>query len=169
MLTLRPAEAGDEPFLYELYCSTRKEEMDAWGWDAPQRDAFLRLQYRAQQQHYKSHYADADDCIVSLDGRPVGHLIVARQAEEFRLVDIALLPEHRGAGIGTGLIEDVLAEAGREGKPARFYVLAGNPARRLYERLGFSEVESDGVYVLMEKKPEIGNQKSETRVGKADI
>ncbi|HEX6939117.1 MAG TPA: GNAT family N-acetyltransferase, partial [Longimicrobiales bacterium] len=67
--------------------------------------------------------------------------------------DIALLPEHRGRGIGTALLEALIAEADAAGKPVSIHVEQYNPARRLYARLGFREVEDLGVYVFMERPP----------------
>ena len=68
-------------------------------------------------------------------------------------MDIALLPEHRGAGIGSAVLRGLLAEAAAAGKPVRIHVERLNPARRLYERLGFAPIEDKGVYYLMEWRP----------------
>src|SRR5262249_18789968 len=63
-VTLRPAVADDEAFLYELYCSTRAEEIAAFGWDRAQRDAFLQLQFRGVQRHYQVQQLDVDSRII---------------------------------------------------------------------------------------------------------
>jgi ribosomal protein S18 acetylase RimI-like enzyme len=152
-ITLRPVQPDDESFLYELYCSTRQEELAAWGWDAAQAAIFLQIQYRAQQQHYATHFAQATAQIICYDGRPIGRLVVAGTDEELRLADIALLPAYRNAGIGTLLLEDLLATAAQTGRPVRLHVEAHNRARRLYERLGFTVVAATGPYYLMEKAP----------------
>jgi len=60
------------------------------------------------------------------------------------------LPDHRGAGIGGAILRSLLAEAAAAGKPVRIHVERLNPARRLYERLGFLPVADKGVYVMME-------------------
>ncbi len=65
-------------------------------------------------------------------------------------MDIALLPEHRGRGIGTRLVQDVLDEARASGRSVSLHVEETNPAKRLYERMGFVDVEDRGVYILME-------------------
>jgi len=151
-LTLRPAQPDDEPFLYRLYCSTRQDEMDAWGWADAQREAFLQLQFRAQQRHYEAQDTPADCQIICQDGQPIGQLIVIRKAEEILLADISLLPSHRNAGIGTNLIKGVLSEAAQAGKPVLLHVLIGSPAQRLYERLGFAPVGYNGMHILMERR-----------------
>jgi GNAT superfamily N-acetyltransferase len=156
VLTLRPAQPDDEPFLYRLYCSTRQDEMDAWGWGAAQREAFLQLQFRAQRRHYETQATPADHQVICQDGSPIGQMIVIRKAEEILLADIALLPSHRNAGIGTSLIKGVLSEAAQAGKPVLLHVLIGSPAQRLYERLGFASIGNNGLHILMERKPAVG-------------
>jgi ribosomal protein S18 acetylase RimI-like enzyme len=150
---LRPAQPGDEPFLYELYCSTRQDELAAWGWDAAQAAAFLQLQFRAQQQHYQTHYASAAHQIICRDAQPIGRLILAATDQELRVVDIALLPAYRNSGIGTAVLRDILAAAAQTGRPVRLHVAQDSPARRLYERLGFVTVTTDGPYYLLERRP----------------
>jgi ribosomal protein S18 acetylase RimI-like enzyme len=76
-----------------------------------------------------------------------------RQPDEFRIVDIAVLPEFRGRGTGTMLLNGILAEADEAGVPVRIHVERFNPALSLYERLGFREVGDTGVYVLLERAP----------------
>ena len=154
-ITLRPAQPQDESFLYELYCSTRQEELALWGWDAAQAAAFLQLQFRAQQQHYQTQFAQATYQIICSADQPIGRLILASTDQELRLADIALLPAYRNAGIGTTLIGDLLTAAAQTGRPVRLHVEAHNRARRLYERLGFTVIEATGPYYLMEKPPPI--------------
>lgn len=150
-VTLRPARP-DDAFLFALYAGTRADELAAWGWDAAQRDAFLVMQFRAQQRHYEAAWPRAEHRVVCLAGRPIGRLLVAREPDEIRLVDIALLPEHRGAGIGAGLIRGLLAEAARAGLPVRLHAARDSRARRLYERLGFVVVAAGrDPYLLMER------------------
>ncbi len=153
-VALRPVEPGDEGFLYRVYASTRQEELAQTGWDEAQKAAFLRMQFDAQASYYREHYAEATFDIVLVDGRPVGRLYVARWPEEVRIVDVALLPECRGVGIGTKLLEALISESERAGKPLTIHVERFNPALRLYERLGFGVKEDKGVYLLMQRSPE---------------
>lgn len=139
-ITLRPVRPEDEAFLLELYASTRREEVAAWGWDEAQREAFLKMQFNAQQQHYRFQYRDADHQIILVAERQAGRLYVWRDDQRILLVDIALLPEYRGAGIGTKVIGGLLAEAEQAKRPVLLHVRKYNPARRLYERLGFVAV-----------------------------
>ncbi|ATB44778.1 GNAT family N-acetyltransferase [Corallococcus macrosporus] len=136
-IDLRAATASDEPFLFALYASTRQAELAAWGWAPAQRDAFLRMQWMAQSHDWAARHPRADHQVVCLQGQPVGRLLLAKDAAEWRVVDIALLPEHQGGGVGTRLLTQVRDEAAKAGVPLRLRVLRTNPARRLYERLGF--------------------------------
>jgi GNAT superfamily N-acetyltransferase len=153
VVTFRPIEPGDAPFLCRVYASTREEELRPVPWSAAEKDAFLRQQFQAQHAYYQEHYDATRFEVILRDGRPIGRLYVARWKDEIRIVDIALLPEHRGAGIGTAILQDLLAEAAAAGKPVRIHVERLNPARRLYERLGFVPIEDKGVYYLMEWQP----------------
>ena len=152
-VSLRPALPEDEPFLFALYASTRAEEMATWGLVGAQAEMFLRMQHAAQQQHYRATLPHAEHRIVEQDGKPIGRLLVDRRADEFRLVDVALLPEHRGRGLGTSLLQDLLAEARAASKPVRLHALRGGRAAALYAKLGFSAAGEEGPYTSMEWRP----------------
>lgn len=147
--TLRPAEPGDAAFLRSLYASTRLEELSLL--DPAQRDAFLELQWRARQRDYRARYPGAEDEIVVVGGVSAGHLLVARGEGELVVVDIALLPEFRGRGIGSQLLCRLLDEAAGRGMVVQLHVALSNPALRLYRRLGFRLVREEGLYALMER------------------
>ena len=152
-MTLRPAAAEDEAFLLALYASTRAEEVAAWGFDESQARSFLMFQFTAQRRHYEAEFPAASDHIIRLGDHDIGRIMVSRSPEEIRLVDIALLPEHRGAGIGAALVSGLVDEARERSLPLRLHVHTTSPARRLYERLGFSVVDDTGVHLLMERRP----------------
>jgi ribosomal protein S18 acetylase RimI-like enzyme len=152
-LALRQARPGDEPFLLQVYASTRLQELAPLGWSTAQVAAFLRQQFEAQHRHYHEHYADADFSIVLQGDHPIGRLYVARLPGEIRLIDIALLPEHRNAGVGTRLVRDLLDEAALAHTPVRLHVVPLNPALRLYQRLGFTKNADHGPHWLMEWAP----------------
>lgn len=152
-LRLRPIEDADLPFLREVYASTREEELRQTAWPDAEKAAFLRMQFDAQHAHYRQHYADARFDLI-LDGDvPVGRLYVDRGDDDIRIVDIALLPEHRRKGHGTGLLADLLDEAARTGRTVSIHVERFNPALAFYERLGFEHVADTGVYFLMTWRP----------------
>lgn len=133
---LRLEGPGDDAFRFELYASTRQEELDAWGWPAEMRRAFLEMQFKTQAG-YRAMFPRADFQIVLLGSERVGRLVVERASAEHRLVDIALLPAHRNGGLGTALLRALQSEARAAGKPLRLTVQKGHRAARLYARLGF--------------------------------
>ena len=153
-ISLRPITAGDEPLLYRIYASTREEELRPLAWDDGRKEAFLRQQFAAQDQHYRQHFSQAAFQIVLLGETPAGRLYVDRRTDEIRIIDVALLPEFRGRGIGSLLLKELLEEAARESKPVRIHVEHENPAIRLYHRLGFHQVADTGVHYLMQWDPE---------------
>jgi len=154
-VSYRPMGDGDLPFVAELYASTRREEVARTGWPAEMQEAFLRQQHEAQHSHYSLHYADAEWLIVERAGQPVGRLYLRDPPEALHIVDISLLPQIRGQGIGGAILRDVLGQARELGKDVSIHVEKFNPARRLYERLGFETVEDKGIYDLMEAR--LGN------------
>jgi ribosomal protein S18 acetylase RimI-like enzyme len=140
----------DETFLRELYASTRAEELAQVPWTAEQKAQFCAMQFAAQHQHYQTHYPLASRHVIVRAGVSAGRLYVDRGPLEIRIVDISLLPEHRGAGIGTHYLRELQEEAAAEGKQLSIHVEKFNPALRLYQRRGFVEKEDKGVYLLME-------------------
>jgi ribosomal protein S18 acetylase RimI-like enzyme len=136
-----------------VYASTRAEELAVVDWDDAQKETFLRAQFDAQDAWYREAYAQANFDVILADGEPAGRLYVHRGPTEIRIVDIALVPEHRGGGIGTSLVEELAAEADAAGKSLTIHVERMNPALRLYARLGFSVAEDKGVYLFLERAP----------------
>jgi ribosomal protein S18 acetylase RimI-like enzyme len=152
-VTLRPATDADYDFMRELYGDTRAEEMRHFPFDDVQKKAFLDQQFAAQFEHYGIHYPTCERRIIEQEGRSIGRLWIDEWRDQIRLVDIALLSEFRGSGIGTRLVEDVLARGTAAGKAVTIHVEGFNPALRLYERLGFKHVDTNGVYYLMRWEP----------------
>lgn len=148
-ITLRAVVPDDDEFLCEVYASTRRDEVAAWGWDAAQQDAFLKMQQLMQRRAYEMQYPQSDHHLIIFNDQPAGRLFVVRTTEEILLADIALLPEYRGRGIGTTLIKELLDEGEREKLPVRLQVLKNNPATRLYERLGFVTTGESDLYFHM--------------------
>jgi len=145
----RPATDGDEEFLYEVYAGTRDVEMALVDWDDAQKADFLRMQFRAQHSFYHAQFPDAAYDVLMEGERPIGRLYLDRRVDEIRVLDIALLAEHRNKGIGTALIRAIMDEASSRCLPVTLNVEVFNPARQLYERLGFVPVQNDGIYLLL--------------------
>lgn len=152
-VTLRPITDADLGFLLQLYATTRLDELAQTDWSDEQKAAFVVQQFQAQHAWWQEHYTGARFDLVLVDGEPAGRLYVDVWAREVRIVDIAILPAYRNRGLGTRLLEGVFAEGDAAGKPVSIHVEVFNPARRLYERLGFVEKGAHGdVYILMERR-----------------
>jgi ribosomal protein S18 acetylase RimI-like enzyme len=149
MVSLRPITPADVSFLAGVYASTRADELAVTGWSDEDKAVFCRRQFDAQGAHYRENYPDASFQIIESDGVSIGRLYVAHCEKEIRIVDISLLPEHRDSGIGTKLLHGLQEEARSAGKSLTIHVERFNPALRLYERLGFQQIEDKGVYLLM--------------------
>lgn len=154
MVTLRPIRPEDRDLLCRIYGSTRTEELAPVPWTDAQKDAFVRQQFEAQTAYWDEQYPDAERSIIEIDGTPAGRFYVVRWPRETRLVDIALLPPFRRRGAGTELIRRLFSEAAASERSVTIHVEIFNPARALYERLGFVSKGERGMYVLMEWKPE---------------
>lgn len=153
-LMLRPITTDDLPFLYQVYASTRVEELAQTNWTEAQKTDFLQQQFEAQHQFYQANYRTAKFQIIAQQGTPIGRLYIVRWPKEIRIIDISLLPEYRGRGLGSVLLREILADGQRRGLPVTIHVERFNPALRLYERLGFHILQDKGVYYLMEWRPE---------------
>lgn len=152
-ISLRPVQPEDEPFLLDVYASTRATEMALVAWNDEQRHAFISSQFAAQQDFYSQKYPGADHSIIQADGRAVGRLYLARLEDHLRIVDVTVLPKERNAGVGSYLLKELQDEASRNGKPLRIYVENFNPSLRLFERLGFQPREEQGVHLLFQWPP----------------
>ena len=153
-VTLRPVGADDEDFLYHVYASTRTDEMALVDWSAEQKEAFLRMQFEAQTTHYRAYYPHAVYQIIQCEpSMPIGRLIVDWSNDSMLIIDIALLPEYRNAGIGTTIIQQLMAEATNTQRPIFLHVEVFNPALKLYNRLGFVKTGEQGIYHEMIWKP----------------
>ena len=149
--SLRAATPADEAFLFRLYQSTREEELS--GWDPQLRAGFLTMQFAAQQRGHRGAYPAAERSIIELKGEPVGSFLAHRGNAQLRLVDLALLPEARGLGIGGSLVQELIQEAAAAGRVFALQVACTNRARNLYQRLGLRVIADDGVYASMERAP----------------
>lgn len=155
---LRPASAADDDFLRRVYAGSRADELALTGWDATQREDFVSMQYRAQAAHYQARWPDAQRSVIvawqSGVAHDAGRLWLDRRADTIHLLDIALLAVFRGQGIGTRCLQTLMQQAATSDRALTIYVEAGNPARRLYNRLGFVPVgQPQGVHQHMAWRP----------------
>lgn len=152
-VSYRPACDADLPFLESVYAASRAEEIAVAGWPEDVGRRFLAQQFAAQHKHYTTYYPDAEWLVIEVDGVAAGRLYIEEWPSQFRLIDIALLPDHQRRGIGAAILRDVLDLGAAAAKAVSIHVEKNNPAMRLYRRLGFVPVEDKGVYDLLEWRP----------------
>jgi len=148
-ITLRPATAADDDFLLSVYSSTRAEELNRVPWTAEQKEAFVKMQFAAQKQHYAATFPQASHDIIYLDETAAGRIYLDRGDSAFHILDITVLPQYRNQGIGSLLLRRLIDEAGKSVKPATIYIESFNPSLRLFERLGFQKDQEKDFQFLM--------------------
>ena len=150
-VTFRPVcETDDTALLFRIFASTREEILAFEGWNDQQKDAFLRQQFALQHNAYMKGYKNPLFYILSHREEEAGRLYLNICETDLRIIDIALLPFARGRGIGSAVISDLLAWSRERRKTVSIHVERQNPARRLYERMGFVCRKTEDVYLLME-------------------
>jgi GNAT superfamily N-acetyltransferase len=154
-ISLRPVKLpDDEPFLKKLYFSTREEDFKAWeALGKEQAEQLMQMQFTAQTKQYRGEFPDSDHKIILFEKKAVGRLWANRNEREICCIDIAVLSEYRGFGIGTVVLRDLIDEAARTNRVFTLHVLKTNPAIRLYLRLGCEIVAEDDVHFAMEWQP----------------
>lgn len=155
-ITLRRIDQSDMPSLLAMYASTREEEMSKVpGWSETMKHEFIKSQFEAQHSHYKKNYSGADFWVICKNKSSAGRLYVHEnfQGRGMRIIDITLLPAFRNYGIGSSILKDLMQLSTQSEKPLSIHVESFNPAKNLYNRLGFNKIsETNGVYHLMEWK-----------------
>ncbi len=140
--TLRDATLRDYEFLYNLHVATMKQYVEqTWGWDE------ARAATRFQERFHRSHYQ-----IVEVGGRDVGAINRQKREDTIYISNIEITPEYQGRGVGTAVTNEIIAEARRVGLSVTLRVLKVNPARHLYERLGFIVTKEDETHYYMATK-----------------
>ncbi|HJY30977.1 MAG TPA: GNAT family N-acetyltransferase [Pyrinomonadaceae bacterium] len=151
-LSLREVTPDDQQFLFEVYATTRIDELQGTDWTNDQKLGFLRMQFLVRERSQPR----VDDRIILLNGQAIGRMLVDRSEAAIVLRDIAVLTEYRNAGVGSRLIQDLIKEAAAAGKPIQLHVIASSPAVRLYERLGFCRTGEELAYLEMKWLPPAG-------------
>lgn len=157
-LFLRPAVKEDEPFLRKLAYDHFYEILCAWAWDEATRDKLLKIQIDGQRTSYSAQFPNAIHGIIMLENRAIGRLLLDRGIEFTTVVDIVIVKEKRGAGVGTWLLRALCTEADLTNTRMRLHVRVQNRAKNLYERLGFHKIGGDEITLEMERLPNVGER-----------
>ncbi|MBI4470015.1 MAG: GNAT family N-acetyltransferase [Acidobacteria bacterium] len=142
-LFLRPAAPVDLDQAYNIHKAAMRPHVEPiWGWDETE-----------QRRRFGAVFAHRPMQIIEQNSEAVGLLCVEDRLEELVLETIELLPESQGHGVGTDLIRDLLRQAGERRIPVTLQVFHNNPARRVYDRLGFRIYEETPTHVRMRWDP----------------
>lgn len=155
-LSFREIEPEDAAFCLELFLASREREFAPLPEDI--RSQLAMHQYEIYRAGLRSSYPNAEQCMVSIssDGtanQPAGFIFIADFADHLRIIDLAVHPRFRNRGIGSLVLQTLMQRCGRSGKIMRGAVTPYNPARRLYARLGISELSSEHGYIQLEWVP----------------
>lgn len=136
----RPATEHDREFVHHVKWTTLRYAIEAtWGWDE-----------ETVRRRGDAHFRPEETRILLEGGEPVGYLKVRREPDAIHLASIYLLPPWQSRGLGTSIVNGLIEEGARCGKPVRLRVLRANErARALYERLGFRVTETTETHHLM--------------------
>lgn len=151
-LTQRPVTKADNRFVRDLYCTSRDYEIKNVPWPQAQLTAFLKEQYALQKKHWDKTYPKADRKLILFQGQPIGRLYTDfdRQRKRLHLIDITLLREYRGFGIGAHMVRQLMSFADEKKAPLSLYVHSLNPAARLYFSLGFEQVSTKQEHLYLQ-------------------
>lgn len=147
---LEPVVKADEPFLFQVYISTRQQEIESWGWSSEQIESFLSMQWQAQKLYYSQKFPKSNHYIILYENEYAGRCVIVDLPEYLHLIDLSILPSYQGKGIGTFILELLQQKASKGGKPITLQVFHENSAMLLYGKLGFQVVEANGIYVKMQ-------------------
>ena len=158
MIQLRPVEEKDNLFIEAVYRSTREAELNLTNWSEEQKNAFSNMQSMAQLAEYKTKFPSAAWQVILYKKQDAGRFYTWESDQEIRLIDITLLPQFRGKGIGTFLLQELIQKSNKVQKKISLHVEPDNPALQLYQRLGFIHLRNNGRHYYMERNPGLGNK-----------
>ena len=154
MIQLRKSVEKDIPFIIKVYRSTREKELSLTNWTEEQKTNFIYMQTMAQLAEYKTKYPGATQQIVLFKNKEAGRFYTWENENEIRIIDITLLPQFIGKGIGSTLLNNLIKRSKEIKKKITLHVDPLSAALKLYLRLGFVHLSNNGRHYYMEKSPE---------------
>ncbi len=151
-VTRRQVCPADDALLLRLYAASRESELSQVQWPAEQKHAFVAMQFEAQRRHYQLTYPNGSHQVICADDAPVGRIWSCELSDELRIMDITVLPDFRGRGIGSSVLREIVAESERLEKPLRIWIETWNPSQIIFQHFGFVPVGNDGVNTQWERK-----------------
>lgn len=146
LFELRPQQEDDAAFILALVSQHKRDSLIQAGLPMPLVEHLLPVQVRA---HLAGIVGDRQDIIMS-NGIAVGRVVMQRRADALHLVELLLSVGQRGKGLGSALISYLQDCARQERIDISLNVETINPARALYNRMGFQERPIQGLIIPME-------------------
>jgi ribosomal protein S18 acetylase RimI-like enzyme len=143
-IELRPVRAEDYRFAWRLYAEGI----------SPYAAAYTAWVDAEQEARFESRYKPGSTWVIRRDGTDVGWMELHEIDEELRLNQLYVAAAQQRKGIGSQVMRQVLAKSRETGKPIALNVLKNNPARRLYERFGFTVVDENDMKFFMTRPTE---------------
>ena len=156
-ISARPQTPADADFIEDLVIAVRENELGYRELPPTERNKLLREQNHLQLAHYLRVYPQAHYSIIEADKKPIGRLYVDQSPTHIHIVELSILPDFQGHGIGKTYVESIMAESIRTKVPITLSVTKDNSALRFYEKLGFQtrKVTSPTHHVMYWKPLEI--------------
>ncbi|UXY22202.1 GNAT family N-acetyltransferase [Streptomyces cynarae] len=141
---MRPASVSDVEAVVELRAVVMRADLERLG----------RYDEQRVRQRLRDRFDPAHTWVIEVGGAFAG-CVALRPAEDAHWLEhFYLAPDLQGSGIGSGVLRELLERCDSRGVLVRLNVLQGSPARRLYERHGFTAESEDPVDVFMVRKPD---------------
>ena len=145
-VTLRTVKDADSDFCFLVKKAALSQYVAGiWGWDEEFQLHFHQTEWGMKRGRRPQ--------VVCLDARDVGIIEIATEADHYHLRDFYLLPEFQRQGIGSHLLQKLIADSKRTGRFILLEVLKNNPAKQLYLRNGFAQTGETNSHFVMEREP----------------
>ncbi len=142
-ITLRPVGSTDEALLLQIFAESHCAGYEQLGLEPSALASLIRMQFQARQAQYQV-YPGGVEYLICRDEVVLGNCWLSDTAEQLRVLDIAVLAEHRRQGVARVVLGQICARASAAGKPVRLSVWHQNiPALELYRAFGFVPDSAD--------------------------
>jgi len=138
---LKPATMEHYGFIYHIRKVTLEEYIEKiWGWDE-----------EYQQSDFRECFIPEKNKIIVYDNEEIGYLETSEEDNIVYIVELEILPEYQGKGIGSSIIKDIIEYGGASQKKVNIGCFKINRgAKRLYESLGFKVIEETETHYILE-------------------
>ncbi len=144
-IDLRPVTTADFPFFKNLHHTVLRPYIEKiWGWDTVLQAKFVKESF--------DKFLKNESYIITKNTNSIGIIVIEIRPQSVFLSQLLLSSEYQGKNIGTELMHSYVFEVAKKKKfPIELHVLHTNPAKRFYERLGFSVYETTADSFFMRK------------------